>query len=78
MIEGSSGAHSDPSARLVYFQDGDTLSLTWRVETDIIDNWLLSYLDAKTGAEVYGVVDYVSDATYTVLYVPPALQKILS
>lgn len=69
VIEGSSGAHSDPKARLVYFQNGDSLSLTWRVETDIIDNWLLTYINAASGSEVFGVVDYVSDASYTVLYV---------
>tara|TARA_R110002060_G_scaffold43030_1_gene54532 strand:- start:191 stop:346 length:156 start_codon:yes stop_codon:yes gene_type:complete len=51
----------------VYFQNADsTLTLTWRVETDINDNWLLSYVDAVTGSEILGVVDYVSDASYTV------------
>ncbi|KAK0130026.1 Fungalysin/Thermolysin Extracellular metalloproteinase 5 [Cadophora gregata f. sp. sojae] len=65
-ITGSSGALSDPKANLVYFQTGDTLKLSWRVETDIGDNWLLSYVDAVTPERVLGVVDYVSDATYTV------------
>lgn len=65
-ISGTSGAVSDPKAHLVYFQTGDSLTLTWRVETDIEDNWLLSYVDAKTPSKVYGVVDYVSDASYTV------------
>lgn len=67
IIKGSTGALSDPLARLVYFQNPDqTLTLTWRVETDIRDNWLLSYVDAKKPDTVFGVVDYVSDATYQV------------
>ncbi len=66
-IEGSSGTLSDPKTRLVYFQNPDsTLTLTWRVETDISDNWLLSYVDAVGGSQVLGVVDYVADASYRV------------
>lgn len=68
IIKGSTGALKDPQARLVYFQNEDnTLSLTWRLETDIGDNWLLSYVDAVKPEKVFGVVDYVSDAaTYQV------------
>lgn len=66
-IKGSSGAVSDPEARLVYFQTEDgTLKLTWRVETDILDNWLLTYIDAQTNKEVHAVVDYSADASYRV------------
>lgn len=66
-IKGSAGALQDPKARLVYFQNPDnSLTLTWRVETDIGDNWLLSYVDAKSPEKVSGVVDYVSDATWQV------------
>lgn len=44
-----------------------TVRLVWRVETDVMDNWLLTYVDASTTTEVIGVVDYVSDlATYEV------------
>jgi extracellular elastinolytic metalloproteinase len=61
-LKGTSGAVSDPEARLVYLAKEDgTLSLTWRVETDVVDNWLLTYVDATTGQEIHGVVDYVSD-----------------
>ncbi|RFU81079.1 fungalysin metallopeptidase [Trichoderma arundinaceum] len=61
-LKGTSGAVTDPEARLVYLAKEDgTLSLTWRVETDILDNWLLTYVDANTNKEVHGVVDYVSD-----------------
>jgi extracellular elastinolytic metalloproteinase len=65
-ITGSSGALSDPKAHLVYFQTKNSLSLSWRVETDISDNWLLSYVDAITPERVFGVVDYVAEASYTV------------
>lgn len=67
VIEGTTGAHQDPKARLVYFQTPEgTLTLTWRVETDMLGNWLLSYIDAVNANQVFGVVDYVTDASYTV------------
>ena len=69
-ITGSSGAVSDPKAKLVYFSDGSSLTLAWRVETDVLDNWLLSYVDAKTPDNILGLVDYVAEASYNVLYVP--------
>ncbi|KAI9052154.1 hypothetical protein LZ554_003516 [Drepanopeziza brunnea f. sp. 'monogermtubi'] len=65
-ITGSAGALSDPKAKLVYFHTGDSLTLSWRVETDIGDNWLLSYVDAVTPENVIAVVDYVAEASYTV------------
>ncbi|KAH7304725.1 Fungalysin metallopeptidase-domain-containing protein [Stachybotrys elegans] len=66
-IKGTSGAEQDPEARLVYFAKADgTLALTWRIETDVVDNWLLTYIDAR-GEHIHGVVDYVADfATYEV------------
>lgn len=67
VIEGTTGAYQDPKARLVYFQTPDkTLSLSWRVETDLNDNWILSYVDASEVSQIYGVVNYVSDASYQV------------
>ncbi|WEW61511.1 Extracellular metalloproteinase 10 [Emydomyces testavorans] len=68
VFKGTSGALSDPKAKLVYLvkEDG-TLALTWRIETDIGDNWLLSYVDAKDSNKVHNVVDYVAEAaTYQV------------
>lgn len=66
-FKGTSGAVSDPKAKLVYIVKADgTLALTWRVETDILSNWLLTYVDAATNEEVHGVVDYSADATYQV------------
>ncbi|XWW96927.1 hypothetical protein V2A60_004907 [Cordyceps javanica] len=61
-IKNTSGAQSDPEAKLVYFADGKGgLILSWRVETDVLDNWLLTYVDVKEPTKVHGVVDYVSD-----------------
>ncbi|KAI1921601.1 Extracellular metalloproteinase 10 [Ophidiomyces ophidiicola] len=66
-FQGTSGALSDPTSKLVYIVKADgTLALTWRVETDIGDNWLLSYVDAKDSNKVHNVVDYVAHATYKV------------
>lgn len=68
VFKGTSGAVRDPEAKLIYFRSNDGgLALTWRVETDVVENWLLTYVDAGTPDKVHGVVDYVSDlATYEV------------
>ena len=57
---------TDPLAKPVYFitKEG-ALKLAWRVETDTKDNWLQSYVD-KDNRSLFGVVDWVSDATYQV------------
>lgn len=66
-ITGSSGTLSEPVGKLVYFNDGNGgLKLTWRVETDVDENWLLTYVDAKSPGSIVGLVDYVADAEYTV------------
>lgn len=68
LFKGTSGTGHDPEAKLVYFvkSDGD-LALSWRIETDVTSNWLLTYIDAASNKDVHGVVDYVSDfATYQV------------
>jgi extracellular elastinolytic metalloproteinase len=66
-IKKTSGCVSDPEARLVYIVNEEgKLSLTWRVETDIMSNWLLSYVDADDNSKVHAVVDYSADATYNV------------
>jgi extracellular elastinolytic metalloproteinase len=66
-IKKTDGCVSDPEARLVYVinQEGK-LSLTWRIETDILSNWLLTYVDAETGNKVHAAIDYSADATYNV------------
>jgi extracellular elastinolytic metalloproteinase len=66
-IKHTSGTTQEPEARLVYIQnDEGELSLTWRMETDILSNWLLSYVDAISGERIHAVVDYSADATYEV------------
>ncbi|KAF3896980.1 Extracellular metalloproteinase MEP [Trichophyton interdigitale] len=64
---GTTGALSAPKANLVYLQKEDgTLALTWRVETDVGDNWLLTYVDAHNSETVHNVVDYVASAEFKV------------
>jgi extracellular elastinolytic metalloproteinase len=66
-IKDTTGAVSDPKARLVYVQTAEgKLALTWRIETDVLSNWLLTYVDAKDGSQVHAVVDYSADASYQV------------
>ncbi|KAL4894698.1 extracellular metallo proteinase mep [Aspergillus ambiguus] len=67
IFKGTRGALSDPTADLVYLAKPDnTLALSWRVETDMNSNWLLTYVDAQTAEVIHGAVDYISDATYKV------------
>ncbi|KAE8421381.1 extracellular metallo proteinase mep [Aspergillus pseudocaelatus] len=67
IFRGTSGAVSDPKALLVYLVKPDgTLCLAWRIETDVDENWLLTYVDAKTAEDIHGVVDYVSEAIFQV------------
>lgn len=67
VIKGTSGAVSDPTARLNYLVKSDgKLALTWKVETNLRTNWLHSYMDATDGGELYGLVDWVWSATYQV------------
>ncbi|KAE8376169.1 extracellular metallo proteinase NpI [Aspergillus bertholletiae] len=66
-FKGVSGTVSDPKAKLVYLVKSDgSLGLTWKVETDVDSNWLLTYIDANTGKDVHGVIDYVAEADYQV------------
>jgi extracellular elastinolytic metalloproteinase len=66
-IKQSSGTVSEPEARLVYVQTSKgKLALTWRVETDVLSNWLLTYVDALDGSQVHAVVDYSADESYQV------------
>jgi extracellular elastinolytic metalloproteinase len=67
-FKGTDGAVSEPKAKLVYLiKPDEKLALAWRVETDVMDNWLLTYIDATTNEKIFGVVDYVADlATYKV------------
>jgi len=65
ILRGTSGAEKDPKAQLMYIQQDGELKLVFRVETDIMSNWLLSYVDATT-KDVHAVVDWSADASYSV------------
>jgi len=66
-LKQTSGTVSEPEARLVYVQTAEgNLALSWRVETDVSSNWLLTYVDAEDGEKIHHVVDYAADATYEV------------
>jgi len=66
-IKQTSGAVNEPEARIVYTRDAsNNPKLAWRVETDILSNWLLTYVDAEDSNKVYSVIDYSADATYEV------------
>jgi len=66
-LKETSGAVSEPEARLVYVQTAEgNLALAWRVETDVNTNWLLTYVDAEDGEKIHHVVDYAADASYEV------------
>ncbi|RAK80043.1 extracellular metalloproteinase [Aspergillus fijiensis CBS 313.89] len=67
VFQGTSGAITEPKARLVFLLKSDeSLALTWRVEAHMDSNWYLTYVDAGANATVHGVVDYASSATYEV------------
>lgn len=66
VFKGTSGAEREPKAQLVYLRSDDELKLAYRIETDILSNWLLTYVDANTNEEIHGVVDWAADASYQV------------
>jgi extracellular elastinolytic metalloproteinase len=67
IIKGTQGANQDPKAQLVYIQTPkNELVLTWRVETDLKNNWFVSYANAGNTKDIVGVVDYTSHAGYEV------------
>ncbi|PYH44577.1 extracellular metalloproteinase [Aspergillus saccharolyticus JOP 1030-1] len=61
------GAVSDPTVRLVYLiTSANKLILTWRIELDIYEHWLISYVDAASSNTIHGIIDYVYEASYQV------------
>ncbi|CUS09291.1 unnamed protein product [Tuber aestivum] len=66
IITGSKGAVSEPKADLAYYNTPEGVKLVWKLETDLNDNWLISYANAQQKGQVEGAVDYVSDASYEV------------
>ncbi|KAH9907302.1 extracellular metallo proteinase 1 [Xylariomycetidae sp. FL2044] len=66
-IQGTEGPIEDPDATMVYIAKADdTLALTWRVETRFEREALASYVQVDGEANVIGVLNFVSHATYEV------------
>jgi extracellular elastinolytic metalloproteinase len=66
VIQGVSGASQNPESKLVYLIKPDgNLSLSWKVDTVTQETSYSSYVDINA-AEVVGVSDHVSAATYEV------------
>ncbi|KAF2210661.1 hypothetical protein CERZMDRAFT_99271 [Cercospora zeae-maydis SCOH1-5] len=54
---------SPPDGQLVYYRTPEgELVPAWRVETDIGDAWLTTYVDATNDNAILAVTDYVADA----------------
>lgn len=51
---------------MYYVADDGQVKLTWRLETDLDDNYMITYADAYSPEQVLATVDYVQDATYNV------------
>lgn len=69
-VEGLSNVESAPQGQLVYYRAGESLVPAWRVETDVGDAWLTSYIQADGSNDVIAVTDYVADSeSYQVLSV---------
>ncbi|KAF6816061.1 elastinolytic metalloproteinase mep [Colletotrichum sojae] len=65
-IKGVKGTVAEPLAKLAYVQVDGFVTLAWRIETETETNWLHTYIDAATGQEVTGVIDFTNTATYEV------------
>lgn len=66
-IKLTKGCVADPTAKLVYINRNASLILTWRIETDFVSDWVMSYIDAASGNEVVGAVEHTNSATYEAL-----------
>lgn len=67
ILKGASGTFSDPKARLMYFTKPDgKLALTWKVETDLLHDWLSFYVDAESSETVHGTFDHLLRAYFEV------------
>ncbi|RAL08846.1 extracellular metalloproteinase [Aspergillus homomorphus CBS 101889] len=63
VFKGTSRAMTNPRAILVYFVKPDeSLALSWRIETNLDENWFLTYVDAGGNAIIHGIVDYAAAA----------------
>jgi extracellular elastinolytic metalloproteinase len=51
---------------LAYYTTDDGVKAVWRLETDLDDNYMVTYVNANNADDVVGAIDYVADATYRV------------
>ena len=65
-VVGAQGALSQPRAELVYYRTEGGIRLAWKVETDMGENWMVSYANAGQVGDILGAVDYVADEKYEV------------
>jgi extracellular elastinolytic metalloproteinase len=65
-IEGLPGSVNPVPAKLVYVQspDGEStkLTLAWKLEVEMEDNWYEAYMDAMHPSHIHSVIDWASDA----------------
>ena len=65
-IEGLPGSVNPVPAKLVYVQSPDAestrLTLAWKLEVEMKDNWYEAYMDAMYPSHIHSVIDWASDA----------------
>lgn len=61
------GFMANPTAKLVYVTRDSSTVLAWRIETDLGSSWIISYVDAASGNEITGVIEYTNTASYEAL-----------
>ncbi|KAF2165924.1 hypothetical protein M409DRAFT_66876 [Zasmidium cellare ATCC 36951] len=70
-VQGLSNVVAPPAGQLVYYRTPEgSLAPAWRIETDLDDHWLTTYLQAEGGSEVLAVTDYIADNSYEVFQWP--------
>lgn len=51
---------------MAYFATDDGVKLVWKLDTDLDENYMVTYVNALEKNDVVGAVDWVADADYTV------------
>lgn len=68
IVQGLSNVVAPPDGQLVYYRTAEgSLTPAWRLETDLDDSWLTTYIQAEGGNDILAVTDYVADNSYEVL-----------
>lgn len=66
MADSTRSDMQEPRADLAYYQTPEGIKLIWRLETDLDENWLITYANAQEKGSIIAVADYVADASYNV------------